>query len=84
MKLAAAWLIERAGFHKGYGRGRVGLSSRHTLALVNRGEATATEVLAFMREIQDGVRGVFGVDLVPEPVFVGFDQGANNIGEARV
>jgi UDP-N-acetylmuramate dehydrogenase len=82
VKLAAAWLIERAGFHKGYGRGRVGLSSKHTLALVNRGGATAAEVLALMSEIQDGVRAAFGIDLVPEPVFVGFDNPSNKFSHA--
>jgi UDP-N-acetylmuramate dehydrogenase len=77
VKLPAAWLIERAGFHKGYGHGRVGISSRHTLALVNRGGATAAELLTLAREIQDGVRAVFGIDLVPEPVFVGFGPGGD-------
>jgi UDP-N-acetylmuramate dehydrogenase len=74
VKLAAAWLIERAGFHKSYGRDHVGLSSKHTLALVNRGGATASEIVDFMREIQDGVRKVFGIELVPEPEFVGFPE----------
>jgi len=73
-KVPGAWLIERAGFPKGYGRGRAGLSTRHTLAIVNRGGATAREVLALMREIQDRVRDRFGVTLVPEPVFVGFAE----------
>src|SRR5262249_22580917 len=76
VKLAAAWLIEKSGFSKGYGRARVGLSSKHTLALVNRGGATAEDVLNLAREIQTGVSSVFGVDLVPEPVFVGFDPQA--------
>ncbi len=71
-KLSAAWLIERAGFSKGTTRGRVGISSRHSLALVNRGGATATEVLAFAREVRDGVIDAFGVRLVPEPELVGF------------
>jgi UDP-N-acetylmuramate dehydrogenase len=73
MKLPAGWLIERSGFHKGYGSGKVGLSDKHTLAMVNRGGATAREMYAFMREIQAGVRGVFGIELVPELIFVGFD-----------
>jgi UDP-N-acetylmuramate dehydrogenase len=73
VKVPAAWLIERSGFPKGYARGRVGLSSKHTLALVNRGGATAKDVLNLAREIQTGVKRTFGVDLVPEPVFVGFD-----------
>lgn len=72
VKLPAAWLIERAGFHKGFTRGPVGLSSKHTLALLNRGGATACDVLALMQEIQAGVRECFGIDLLPEPEFVGF------------
>ncbi|HEY6400397.1 MAG TPA: UDP-N-acetylmuramate dehydrogenase [Blastocatellia bacterium] len=74
-KVPAAWLIERAGFHKGYNRGRVGISSKHTLAIVNRGGATASEVIGLMKEIQDRVAEKFGVALAPEPVFVGFDNG---------
>jgi UDP-N-acetylmuramate dehydrogenase len=74
VKLSAAWLIERAGFSRGYGTGRVGLSSRHTLALVNRGGATAEELLGLMHKIQDEVRAIFGVILEPEPVFVGFEN----------
>jgi UDP-N-acetylmuramate dehydrogenase len=70
-KLAAAWLVERAGFPKGWTRGRVGVSSKHALALINRGDATARELLAAARSIRDGVRGRFGVDLEPEPVLVG-------------
>jgi UDP-N-acetylmuramate dehydrogenase len=70
VKLSAAWLIERAGLAKGYRRGNVGLSSRHTLAIVNRGGAAATEVVALAREVRDRVRERFGVTLVPEPVFV--------------
>lgn len=71
VKVSAAWLIERAGFGRGYGRGRVGVSARHTLALVNRGGATTAELVALAREIAAGVRAEFGVELVPEPVFVG-------------
>jgi UDP-N-acetylmuramate dehydrogenase len=73
VKVSAAWLIERAGLHKGYQRGRVGLSTKHTLAIINRGGATAREVVELMREIQSCVEERFGVALVPEPVFVGFD-----------
>jgi UDP-N-acetylmuramate dehydrogenase len=73
VKVPAAWLIERAGFHKGYNRGRVGISSKHTLAIVNRGGATAREVIGLMKEIQDRVAAKFGIPLTPEPVFVGFD-----------
>ncbi|HYK87421.1 MAG TPA: UDP-N-acetylmuramate dehydrogenase [Acidobacteriota bacterium] len=72
VKIPAAWLIERAGFQKGCSRGRVGLSSKHTLALVNLGGATAREVIEFMHEIQCGVKERFGIDLRPEPEFVGF------------
>lgn len=74
-KLAAAWLIERAGFGKGWGDGPAGLSSKHTLAIVNRGGATATDVLRVAATVRRGVRDAFGVTLVPEPVFVGFDAG---------
>jgi UDP-N-acetylmuramate dehydrogenase len=73
IKLSAAWLIEHAGFGKGYGRGRVAISSRHALALVNLGDASAEELLGLMREIQSGVQDRFGIRLAPEPVFVGFE-----------
>lgn len=72
VKISAAWLVERAGFHKGYTAGRVGISSKHTLAIVNRGGATAAEIVNFKNKVQEGVFGVFGVQLHPEPVFVGF------------
>ena len=71
VKTSAAWLIERAGFAKGYGNDRVRLSSKHTLAITNRGEATTADVLALAREIRDGVRERFGIELVNEPVLVG-------------
>jgi UDP-N-acetylmuramate dehydrogenase len=70
-KTSAAWLVERAGFHRGYGDGRAGISSKHTLALVNRGGATTAELVALARAIASGVHAAFGVELVPEPVFVG-------------
>ena len=73
IKTSAAWLIQHAGFHRGYGEGRVGISTKHTLALVNRGGATTAELLALAREIAAGVRGRFGVELAPEPVLVGLD-----------
>ena len=73
MKTSAAWLIERAGFHKGYGTGRVGISTKHTLALVNRGGATTAELMALAHEIAAGVQDQFGVALHPEPVLVGHD-----------
>lgn len=72
-KLSAAWLIERAGFAKGYpsADAKVTLSSKHTLALTNRGHATADDILALAREVRDGVHERFGVTLIPEPVLVG-------------
>jgi UDP-N-acetylmuramate dehydrogenase len=70
VKTSAAWLIEQAGFAKGYGEGAVRLSTKHTLALTNRGDATTADLLALAREIRDGVRAKFGVVLVPEPVLV--------------
>jgi UDP-N-acetylmuramate dehydrogenase len=69
-KVSAAWLIERAGFAKGYTKGRVGISTKHALALVNRGGATAAELMDLAREIQAGVRAAFGVELSPEPIVV--------------
>jgi UDP-N-acetylmuramate dehydrogenase len=73
LKLSAAWLIERAGLARGYGEGRAGISTNHTLALVNRGGATAADVLALAREVRQRVRDAFGVTLVPEPVLVGLE-----------
>ena len=72
VKVPAAWLIEHAGFGKGYGApGRARISSKHTLALINAGGATTADLLALAREIRDGVRAAFGVTLDPEPVLVG-------------
>ncbi len=71
VKLSAAWLIERAGFARGYASGRVGISSKHTLALVNRGAASTAELVALARELRDGVLDAFGVRLTPEPTMVG-------------
>ena len=71
VKTSAAWLIERAGFHRGYGDGRVGISTKHTLALVNRGGATTAELMALAHEIAAGVQDRFGIALHPEPVLVG-------------
>ncbi|MEU6246500.1 UDP-N-acetylmuramate dehydrogenase [Glycomyces sp. NPDC047010] len=68
VKISAAWLIGAAGFEKGYGRGNVGLSTKHTLALTNRGGATTTELLALATEVADKVEADFGVRLHPEPV----------------
>lgn len=72
VKLSAAWLIEHAGFHKGFVHGNVGLSSKHTLAVINRGGGTAAEVVELVRMIQGKVRETFGVELHPEPNFIGF------------
>jgi UDP-N-acetylmuramate dehydrogenase len=74
VKVPAAWLIERAGFQKGYARGRVGISSKHTLAVINRGGATANEVLWLVNEIRGRVGQRFGIDLLPEPVLIGFNS----------
>jgi UDP-N-acetylmuramate dehydrogenase len=71
VKVSAAWLIERSGFGKGYGDGPVGLSSKHTLALVNRGGGTAADLRRVAREVRDGVHDAFGVELAAEPVLVG-------------
>jgi len=72
VKLAAAWLVEQSGFAKGYSLGPVGISRKHTLAIVNRGGATAKDIVALKDEIQRKVFDVWGVSLQPEPVFVGF------------
>lgn len=72
VKVAAAWLVENAGFYKGYSRGPVGISRKHSLAIVNRGGAKATDIVALKNEVQQGVKQKFGVELHPEPVFVGF------------
>ena len=72
VKVPAAWLIERAGFGKGYNPGDgARISSKHTLALVNSGSASTAGLMALAREIRDGVRDIFGVSLAPEPVLVG-------------
>jgi UDP-N-acetylmuramate dehydrogenase len=71
VKTSAAWLIEQAGFERGHGNDRAALSGKHTLALTNRGGATAADLVTLAREIRDGVRERFGIELVPEPVLVG-------------
>jgi UDP-N-acetylmuramate dehydrogenase len=71
VKTSAAWLIEHSGFGKGYGVGPVTLSTKHTLALTNRGDATTEQLLALAREVRDGVEAAHGIRLVPEPVLVG-------------
>lgn len=77
IKLAAGWLVERAGFAKGQRRGAVGISTRHALALVHHGGGSSAELLALARAVRDGVRAKFGVTLVPEPVLLGFHLGAS-------
>ncbi len=72
VKTSAAWLIEQAGFHRGYGDpAGIAISSKHTLALTNRGAGTTAGLVALAREIAAGVRGRFGVALEPEPVLMG-------------
>ncbi len=71
VKTSAAWLIEHAGFAKGYGNERVALSTKHTLALTNRGSGTTDDLLSLAREIRDGVEAAYGIRLVNEPVLVG-------------
>ncbi len=73
VKVPAAWLIEHAGFGRGHAGpgGRVALSGRHVLALTHRGDGTTAELLVLAREVRDGVRAAFGIELVAEPVLVG-------------
>jgi UDP-N-acetylmuramate dehydrogenase len=73
IKTSAGWLIEHAGFTKGYGKPPATLSTKHTLALTNRGGATAADLLGLAREIRDGVRDRYGIELTPEPNLVGCD-----------
>jgi UDP-N-acetylmuramate dehydrogenase len=70
VKLSAAWLIERAGYHKGFALGNAGISSRHTLALINRGGASAAEVVALRDKVTDTIASRFGIRLEPEPVWL--------------
>jgi UDP-N-acetylmuramate dehydrogenase len=72
VKLAAGWLVERAGFARGLADGAAGISTRHTLAIVAREGARAADVVRVARRVRDGVHARFGVRLVPEPVFWGF------------
>lgn len=74
VKASAAWLIEQAGFGRGFGLpGPASLSTRHTLALTNRGNASAKDLLELARLVRDGVRAAFGIDLMPEPELVGVE-----------
>jgi len=71
MKVSAAWLVEHSGFTRGYRFGHAGISSKHALAIVNRGDATAREILALKDQIEQRVEEIWGVRLEAEPVFVG-------------
>jgi UDP-N-acetylmuramate dehydrogenase len=73
VKLAAGWLVERAGFGKGYpgGDAPAWLSTKHALAVTNRGNATTADVIALARAVRDGVRTAFGIELTPEPILIG-------------
>src|ERR1700686_3046952 len=71
-KVSAAWLVEHSGFSKGYALGAAGISKKHALALINRGEAKASDIVGLKDEIRHGVQEVWGILLEPEPVFLGF------------
>ena len=71
MKVPAAWLLDQAGFHKGYALGRAGISSKHTLALINRDRASASDIAALRDDIIVKVAEKFAIRLEPEPVWVG-------------
>ncbi|AKK04064.1 UDP-N-acetylmuramate dehydrogenase [Corynebacterium epidermidicanis] len=75
VKMSAAWLIQHAGFDKGFTLppGRAGLSTKHTLALTNRGEATTADIVDLARHVRAGVAAEFGVLLEPEPVWIGIE-----------
>jgi UDP-N-acetylmuramate dehydrogenase len=77
VKVPAAWLIEQSGFSRGHAAGAAGLSSKHPLAIVNRGGATARDVLALAVQIKRRVGERFGIWLRPEPAFVGFGDDAD-------
>lgn len=74
IKIPAAWLIENSGFHKGYKFGNVGISTKHSLAIVNLGNGRAQDILALKNEIQAKVKDKFDVLLKPEPIFIGFEE----------
>jgi UDP-N-acetylmuramate dehydrogenase len=71
VKTSAAWLIEHAGFRRGFGNGPARLSTKHTLALTNRGAASTEDLLVLARTIRDGVAATYGIVLEPEPVLIG-------------
>ena len=77
VKIPAAWLIEQSGFRRGHVDGAVGLSSKHPLAIINRGGASARDVVRLASRIKRTVMEKFGVALRPEPVFVGFTDDAD-------
>ena len=81
VKLAAAWLVERAGFARGHADGAAGISTRHTLAIVAREGARAADVVRVARRVRDAVRARFGVSLAPEPVFWGFARADDGLPE---
>jgi UDP-N-acetylmuramate dehydrogenase len=79
VKLSAAWLIENSGFSRGYTRGPAGLSSNHVLALINRGDAKAQDLVDLAAEVRQGVYQKFAVRLSPEPEFIGFSKGVEDL-----
>jgi UDP-N-acetylmuramate dehydrogenase len=84
VKTSAAWLVERAGYGRGYGSpGPAAISSKHSLALTNRGGASTADLLALAREVAAGVWRELGVRLVPEPVLVGEEWAAPDLDRAR-
>lgn len=74
VKVPAAWLVEQSGIHKGYTLGRAGISRKHALAIVNLGGASAHDIIALKEKVHSSVLARFGIDLHPEPVFLGFDN----------
>ncbi|KXK00021.1 MAG: UDP-N-acetylmuramate dehydrogenase [Acidobacteria bacterium OLB17] len=81
VKIPAAWLIEHAGFDKGYRMGSAGISSRHPLAIINADNASAAEIIALKDAIQAAVKARFAIELRPEPVFVGFQDASKILTE---
>ena len=79
VKLSAAWLIEQSGFPKGWGEGPAGLSTNHVLAVINRGQAQAADLLAVAGQVRRGVHQRFNVQLQPEPEFIGFDRSVEEL-----
>jgi UDP-N-acetylmuramate dehydrogenase len=79
-KIPAAWLIEKSGFHKGFESGRTGISGAHSLALINRGGATASEICGLKKTIEEVIFSNFGLVLMPEPNFIGFEHEEETAG----